>query len=124
MATARRSRVGEPLLIHHDHVYDDNTEEETEDAMDESRDPLEESGCPHSDDSDDEIEETVAEDIRRFEQTFQDINKRYRLINRIGEGNTLAARSIPSLMIWSRHILYSLQGRRPAVRSISERMGH
>lgn len=55
--------------------------------MDESRDPLEESGCTH-DGSDEEevVDESVAEDMDRFEETFKGINKRYRLINRIGEG--------------------------------------
>ncbi|GAM86527.1 hypothetical protein ANO11243_045410 [Dothideomycetidae sp. 11243] len=87
MATVTRARPAErPMTVHEDRVFDDNTEEDTEDAMDESRDPLEESGCTHSDDSDDEIEAAVAEDIRQFERSFQDINKRFRLINRIGEG--------------------------------------
>ncbi|KAF2157815.1 kinase-like protein [Myriangium duriaei CBS 260.36] len=87
MAAIRRARApDQPLMVHQDHAYNDNTEEDTEDAMDESRDPLEESGCTHSDDSDNEVEAAVAEDIRQFERTFHDINKRYRLINRIGEG--------------------------------------
>lgn len=53
-------------------------------GMDESRGPLEESGCTRSDDSEEEVED--AEDIARFEESFRNINKRYRLINRIGEG--------------------------------------
>lgn len=76
--------------IHKDHGYDDHSEEETEDAMDESRGPLEESGCTHSDDSEEEVETSVAEDIQRFEQSFHNITKRYRLINRIGEGQSSA----------------------------------
>ncbi|TKX26081.1 serine/threonine-protein kinase-6 [Elsinoe australis] len=87
MATVKRARLtAEPLRVHEDHVYEDNSEEETEDAMDESKDPMEESGCTRSDDSEEEIEDAVLEDIQNFEQTFRDINKRYRLINRIGEG--------------------------------------
>lgn len=87
MATVKRLRTDAgPLRVHEDHRYEDNEEEDTEDAMDESRDPLEESGCTHSGESEDEIEDVVAEDIRKFEKTFTDINKRYRLINRIGEG--------------------------------------
>ncbi|KAL1633361.1 Cell division control protein 7 [Neofusicoccum ribis] len=55
--------------------------------MDESRDPLEESGCTHDGSDEEEIvDESVAEDMDRFEETFKGINKRYRLINRIGEG--------------------------------------
>lgn len=74
----------EQVQIHEDEQYSD---EENDTVMDESRGPLEESGCTRSDDSEDEeIEESVAKDIAHFERTFKDINKRYRLINRIGEG--------------------------------------
>ncbi|KAF4552438.1 Protein kinase domain-containing protein 32 [Elsinoe fawcettii] len=87
MATVKRQRLAvEQLHVHEDHVYEDNSEEETEDAMDESRDPLEESGGTRDDSSEEELEDAVALDIHNFEQTFKDINKRYRLINRIGEG--------------------------------------
>ncbi|KAK7533027.1 kinase-like domain-containing protein [Phyllosticta citribraziliensis] len=58
-----------------------------EDSMDESRDTLDESGRT-IDDSDEKeiIDESVAEDIERFEESFKGISKKYRLINRIGEG--------------------------------------
>ena len=59
--------------------------EDTEE-MDESKGPLEESGGTHTDESDDEIDESVAEDIRKFEDSFKGITRRYRIINRIGEG--------------------------------------
>jgi hypothetical protein len=36
--------------------------------------------------SDEEVEDTVAEDMNRLEMTFEGISDRYRLINRIGEG--------------------------------------
>jgi len=62
--------------------------EENDTVMDESRDPLEESGCTRTDDSEEEIEDTVAEDMARFEESFKGITKRYRLINRIGEGES------------------------------------
>jgi len=69
-------------------VYEDVPMEEDEDTvMDESRGPLEESGCTRSDDSGEEVEESVADDMARFEDSFKDITKRYRLINRIGEGS-------------------------------------
>ncbi|KAF2634537.1 kinase-like protein [Massarina eburnea CBS 473.64] len=56
-----------------------------EELLDESTDPLEESG--HTvDSSDEEIDENVADEMGRFEDSFIGINKRYRLINRIGEG--------------------------------------
>lgn len=61
-------------------------DDDERDASDESRGPLEESGRTMSDSSDEEVEEAVAEDIQRFEDSFKGITARYRLINRIGEG--------------------------------------
>ena len=72
--------------IEHIDAYEGNAkEEDAEETMDESMDPLEESG--HTvDSSDEEVEDSVQEDMARFEDTFVGINKRFRLINRIGEG--------------------------------------
>jgi cell division control protein 7 len=80
MAKARTS-----LQRHIDQIdvhEDDPREQDTEGTLDESIDPLEES--EHS--SDEEVEPSVAEDMSRFEETFVGISKRFRLINRIGEG--------------------------------------
>jgi cell division control protein 7 len=63
----------------------DSTEGDTEE-MDESKDPLEESGGTVCDEDEDEIDDAVLDDMERFEQSFKNINQRYRLINRIGEG--------------------------------------
>lgn len=76
---------------HQDHIevhQDDVKEEDPEELLDESADPLEESGRT-VDTSDEEIDDSVAEEISRFEDSFAGINKRYRLINRIGEGTSL-----------------------------------
>lgn len=80
-ARAALQRAAEPLSFHH------NVKEEAEDEhmSDESGGPLDESGRT-VDTSDEEVEDSVAEDIARFEDSFTGINKRYRLINRIGEG--------------------------------------
>lgn len=54
-------------------------------------DSVEEGSCyseEESEDSDDEIDESVAEDMRKLEENFKGITQRYRLINRIGEGDT------------------------------------
>jgi hypothetical protein len=37
--------------------------------------------------SEDEVDESVAEDMRKLEESFRGISRKYRLINRIGEGN-------------------------------------
>jgi uncharacterized membrane protein YccC len=83
MAKARvqLQRQAEQLAIHQDDINEDDAEE----TLDESGDPLEESGRT-VDSSDEEIDDSVADDIVRFEQSFEGINKRYRLINRVGEG--------------------------------------
>ena len=87
MATVRRQGTGHDLVqVHEDAIYGGHSDGDTEDAMDESRGPLDESGCTHSDDTEDEVDGAVAEDIRQFEKSFENINQRYRLINRIGEG--------------------------------------
>lgn len=36
--------------------------------------------------SDEDVEESVAEDMRKLEESFKGISQKYRLINRIGEG--------------------------------------
>ncbi len=75
----------EPMAIYEDDPEGYETAEETE-AMEESRDPLTESGCTRSEESEEEIEDSVLEDMEQFEQSFKGITKMYRLINRIGEG--------------------------------------
>lgn len=78
-----RPRVAKTVKIHEDEPVDHD--EET--VMDESRCPNDEGGAARTDDSDEsELDESVAEDIARFESSFKGINKRYRLISRIGEG--------------------------------------
>nr|POE47969.1 cell cycle serine/threonine-protein kinase hsk1 [Quercus suber] len=76
----------EQLTVHLDDVvkHGDSTEEETED-LDESMAAMDESVGTVSD-NDEEVDEAVLEDMERFEASFKNINQRYRLINRIGEG--------------------------------------
>lgn len=81
---ARRAQH-EPMEIYEDEPEGYETADETE-AMEESRDPLTESGCTRSEESEEEIEDSVLEDMEQFEQSFKGITKMYRLINRIGEG--------------------------------------
>ena len=73
---------------------DSSTDEMNKVAMEESIDPGEESRCTRTDDSgneeevEEEVEESVAQDMAHFTQTFKGIESQYRLINRIGEGNS------------------------------------
>ena len=59
-------------------------------------------------DSEDEVDDSVMDDMRKLEESFKGISQRYRLVNRIGEGkicNTLYWVMLTRL----RHILYGLQ---------------
>jgi cell division control protein 7 len=82
MAKARTSlRTAEHIDVHEDDIK----EEDAEETLDESMDPLDESG--HTvDSSEEEVGDAVQDDMARFEETFVGISKRFRLINRIGEG--------------------------------------
>jgi cell division control protein 7 len=81
-----RLRQQAPVEIHED--AQQCREDENDTAMEESRDPLEESGCTQDDSEDDDIDESVLQDIEQFQRSFKDIGKKYRLINRIGEGES------------------------------------
>lgn len=117
MAKARtQSRIIEQEIG----LDDDNLKQElAEETMDESADPLEESGRT-VDSSDEEVEDSVADDIARFEESFTGINKRFRLINRIGEGKSIQLVRFMQGSRWSspwnlRYFLNCVQGRRPGV---------
>lgn len=105
MARPKQSR---PIEVHRDDGYRREDDDPFAMNMDESQDPLEESGCTRDDSSEEEeVEESVAEDIARFESSFRDITKRYRLINRIGEGWS----SLQDIRML--YLLIRLQGRFP-----------
>lgn len=71
---------------------DEEEEEEEEEAMDEDDAQSRYSNSSRSDeDSDDpeKVDPSVAEEMENFEATFRGFSKRFRLINKIGEGRTL-----------------------------------
>lgn len=111
-------RQTEQIEVHED----DLKEEEVNSELGESMDPLDESG--HTvDSSDEEVEDAVAEDMSRFEGTFVGIHKRFRLINRIGEGMSAHiglpyAGSHGGAHNAGRNILNSLQGRGSGVQQV------
>lgn len=57
------------------HTVEDEEEEAQSEASDESE-------------SEDEVDESVVEDMRKLEESFRGISRKYRLINRIGEGDS------------------------------------
>lgn len=113
MAKTRESLQRHPGQID---VLEDHLKEEEDAAKqsDESMDPMEESGQT-VDSSDEEVEDAVQEDMARFEETFVGINKRFRLINRIGEGMShiiglAICRVHDPLTKFCRNLLHGIQG--------------
>lgn len=58
-------------------IVEDEEEEERGELSDED----------DEEESEDEVEESVIEDMQRLEESFRGISRKYRLINRIGEGD-------------------------------------
>jgi cell division control protein 7 len=96
MATIRSRNAKTPFEIHHDVMS--REESLDEEVMDESRGDMEEEdgqqededSDDYSDNSDGIVDATVQEDMEKFQETFKGIKDRFRLINRIGEGNSLS----------------------------------
>lgn len=94
---------------------EDEDEDEDEEAMDEDDAQSQYSNSSRSaEDSDDpdKVDPSVAEEMDNFEATFRGFSKRFRLVNKIGEGGTLPQR-LPRNTNPPRHFLLRLQSRRP-----------
>lgn len=94
MATVRHRNAKIPFEIHHDAMDPDESLDEEGHDMDDSRmeieDEHEEQDDAYSDtseESDGIVDAVVQEDMVKFQETFRGIKDRFRLINRIGEGN-------------------------------------
>ncbi|KAG4430500.1 hypothetical protein IFR05_014024 [Cadophora sp. M221] len=88
MATVR-SRSAKPFEIHHDEMVDESMEEEDhrmEDSRAETEEDQEDAYSDASDESDGVVDSTVQEDMDKFQDNFRGLTDRFRLINRIGEG--------------------------------------
>jgi cell division control protein 7 len=91
MATVRPRLEKEAFEIHHD-----ETEESMEQLgaaedsrIDEGEDMEVDGYSESSDDTDVVVDVSVQHDMDKFQETFQDIKDRFRLINRIGEGKLI-----------------------------------
>ncbi|KAF2724189.1 cell cycle protein kinase-like protein [Polychaeton citri CBS 116435] len=79
--------IRDPVLVSTEPVMlDEDSDDAVTEEMEESKDPLEESGGTVSDEEEEEVDDQVLEDMEKFESSFRNISKRYRFINRIGEG--------------------------------------
>lgn len=92
MAALRPRNAKAPFEIHHDEMDPDESLEEAHEEMGESRAEEEEDDdaqqSDFSDESDMIVDPSVLEDMEKFQDTFKGIKDRFRLINRIGEGNS------------------------------------
>jgi cell division control protein 7 len=115
MATIRPRNISKiPFDIHHDYVKMDDSDVIEEDLhmMDESKATIDDEnpqGLEYydSDDSDGVVDPSVLEDMAKFEQTFIGIKDRFRLINRIGEGKSIALAFWHFLTLY-RHFFYCI----------------
>lgn len=62
-----------------------------------------------STESDEEIDDSVLEDMHKLEESFAGISQKYRLVNRIGEGMYSPDR-LRRQLICVRHVLNCVQG--------------
>lgn len=79
----------EPFTILEETEYEDdapNVEVIEEELYEEEQEHEDDSASSGSEESDDVVNESVAEDMRKLEESFKGISQRFRLINRIGEG--------------------------------------
>jgi cell division control protein 7 len=94
MATVRARQAGVPFEIHDEEAVIDESapEEYLEEPMDEDDEATQDLEIDDdrfsetSEESDGIVDSSVQEDMDKFEETFQGIKDRFRLINRIGEG--------------------------------------
>lgn len=90
MASGRTRNARTPFAIHHDRedVHHDDTDELAESEADHVMAESQQTGDydSDSDGSEGSVEPSVLEDMEKFQRTFKDISSRFRLINRIGEG--------------------------------------
>jgi cell division control protein 7 len=90
MAAVRPRNAKAAFEIHNDDIPGEESMEEDDLGVGEERDEddedLREDGSETSDDGEETVDSTVQEDMIKFEQTFKGITERFRLINRIGEG--------------------------------------
>lgn len=75
--------MAEPQRIQ---IVEDEEEEEEEEGEEDDEPMLDDES-----ESEDEVDESVVEDMRKLEESFKGISQKYRLINRIGEGECASA---------------------------------
>jgi hypothetical protein len=89
--------MGHPAIAIHEDAHDLDprprrvAKMSAQDNMQTVEDEVEDEYVSEGSDSEDELDESVMEDMKKLEENFEGISQKYRLINRIGEGKTLVA---------------------------------
>lgn len=78
--------IGSDVLSDEDQGIEEEEREEYEEEHDDDDRQDDESQSDTSEESQENIEPAVLEDMDKFRETFKGISSRFRLINRIGEG--------------------------------------
>jgi cell division control protein 7 len=113
MATVRSRHVKEPFEIHHDEM-DESMEQSGagEESRVEEGEEMEVDGYSEaSDETDEAVDVSLQQDMEKFEETFQDMRERFRLINRIGEGKlVLPILLLIPILTFHRYLFDCVQG--------------
>lgn len=125
MATVRSRHVKEPFEIHHDEMDESMEQNGTADDSridDGEGEQMEADGFSEaSDETDEAVDVFVQRDMEKFQHSFEDMNERFRLINRIGEGKLAPTNSLVAPLLTSdRNIFDGIQGRGSLVRGIHQ----
>lgn len=127
MATVRTRRVQtyvSPAKVVKREEDADYFDGDSDDAMVEDRDPLDDSGCTRSDESDDDVEEeeAVVQDMVELESNFAGFNQRFRLLHKIGEGTPLISHKAIGLLLTLLQELSPQSTKRKICSMVSSRM--
>lgn len=88
MQSTPEPMAADPFVVHDEYQEDFPARVEKESEEQNMADSLSESGS--YDESDEDVDDSVVEDMKKLEDSFRGISKRFRLINRIGEGMRLS----------------------------------
>ena len=93
----RRGNMGHPAIAIHEDAHDLEPQPRragkmsAQDDIQNVEDEVEDEYVSEGSDSEDEPDESVMDDMKKLEENFEGISQKYRLINRIGEGQTRLA---------------------------------
>lgn len=97
---------------------------ELEDSQAEEDEQMDEENYSEGSDASDEVVDASSlEDMKKFQETFTGLSEKYRIISKIGEGKFSSILTFTIQLNPDRHFFYCLQSRRSLVRWVCQRMG-